>query len=171
MKIDVAVDYTEKDITYFSMVSYFYARRYIWLFIFIYLFVFIGFVGSTFIHSINTYLVGAIIVLFLSILLFFTVRNKGKKLFRVSGAFKEKNNFFLTKRRIAIESGGKTTSLLWNDFTHIASYKRLYAFFISKNNAYILPKRSLTGDQIETINEFLASHTHIKRKVKMRKLL
>lgn len=171
MKIDATVTYSEKDITYFSVVSYFFARRYIGLFVFGYLFVLIGFVGNKFIHSVNTYIVALIIVVALIVALFLAIRSRGKKLFAQSDAFKGTNKFFLTKRRIAIESKGNTTSLLWNECTLIASYKRAYAFFISKNNAYILPKRCLTGDQIKAVNEFLVSNDVLQRKVKMRKVL
>ncbi len=96
---------------------------------------------------------GLLYTVFAQILIWF----QSKRQVRVNPVFKQAIHYTIDHQRFQVTQGEHTAEFDWQNLSQVLEKKRSFLFYISKNQAFILPKSQMEETDISKTKEILKS--------------
>lgn len=90
-------------------------------------------------------------VLFLFVMMLYSNKYNARRAYKNNKRLQAQYTYLIKDNEIEICSNKKSTKLNWNNIQKITQSKNSLFLWLNKKQAQIIPKRTLTADQLETI--------------------
>lgn len=90
-------------------------------------------------------------VLFLFAMMLYSNKYNSRKMYNNNKRLRTEYTYLIRDQSIEIKSGTQSTTLKWKEITNISQSRHSLFLWLNKKHAQIIPKRLLTGDELEAI--------------------